>query len=136
MNLCGYLSEVAAFIERACKGEPLIIYGPGNQSRDLLYVKDGVRAICLIIKNKDAYLNKTVHLAGGKLTAIEEIALLVKEVTKSESEIIYLPCKKGIVSGFVLETPELSAAGWLPQVTLKEGLTRTFSWYRELLSRP
>lgn len=134
-NLCGYLSVVATFIERACKGEPLIIYGTGGQSRDFLYVKDAVRAIYLIIKHKDLFMNKTIHLAGGKLTTIKELAVLVKAVANSESEIIHLPCDKSAVPGLALDTPELSAAGWVPEITLKQGLTRTYNWYKQIVPR-
>lgn len=135
-NLCGYLSVVATFIERACKGEPLIIYGTGNQSRDFLFIKDAVRAIYLTIKHKDVFMNKTIHLAGGKLTTIKEIAVLVKTVTNSESEIIHLPCEKSAVPGFILETPELSSIGWAPEFTLEHGLIKTHTWYKQLAARP
>ncbi len=131
-NLCGYLSVVAAFIERAVKGEPLIIYGTGTQARDFLYVKDAVRALYLIIKNKDIYLNQTIHLASGKLTSINDLAILVKKVINSESEIIYLPCEKCIVAGFALETPEITAAGWVPEYNLEQGISRTFAWHQRL----
>ncbi|TLM99287.1 NAD-dependent epimerase/dehydratase family protein, partial [bacterium] len=125
-NLCGYLAVVAAFIERACKGEPLIIYGTGGQSRDFLYVKDAVRAIYLMMTQKDTYLNKTVHLASGQLTAIKDLALLVKAVSGSESEIIHLPCEKNAIPGYALDIQELNATGWSPKFTLEQGLARTF----------
>lgn len=135
-NLCGYLSVVANFIERACKGEPLIIYGTGDQYRDFLYVKDAVRAIYFLMKQRDVFLNKTLHLASGKLTTVKELAVLVKAVIGSESEIIQLPCEKNPITGFVLDTPELSAAGWMPEFCLREGLARTFNWYKQLVLRP
>lgn len=134
-NLCGYLSVVTDFIERACKGEPLIIHGAGKQAANFLYVKDAVRAIFHIIKRKDTFLNKTVHLSAGELIAVEDLAVLVKTLVGSQSEIIQLPCEKRTVSGFVLETTELSAEGWLPQFTLREGLTRTFEWQKHLVPR-
>lgn len=136
LNLCGYSSVVAEFVERACKSEPLIVYGTGSQSRDLIYVKDAVRAIYLIIKNRDNYLYKTIHLAGGKLTSINELAVKVKAITGSESEIIYLPCEKCVVPGIIADTPELAAVGWKPEFTLEQGLRRTVDWYKELLAKP
>lgn len=135
-NLCGYLSVVAAFIKRACKGEPVIIYGTGGQSRDFLYVKDAVRAIYLIMTQKETYLGKTVHLASRQLVTIKELAHLVKLVTRSEVDIIHLPCEKSTIPGFALDTPELAASGWAPEFTLQQGLTRTFNWYKQLISRP
>ena len=48
-----YAAAVPAFIQRALSGEPLTIFGDGEQTRDFVYVKDAVSSLMFAVENND-----------------------------------------------------------------------------------
>jgi len=69
-----YAGVISIFINRALKGEPLIIYGDGKQTRDFIYVKDVVKANILAAESSRAN-GKVFNVARGERTTIVELAL-------------------------------------------------------------
>ncbi len=134
-NIFGYTPVVSAFIDRALRNEPLIIYGTGKQTRDFLYVKDAARAISLCLTRRKAVDGLIISISTGKLTSISELAEIVKQLTGSSSEIIQLPCEKGEQSGIPVDTKlARQVLEWFPTYDINEGLLRTICWYKSLYS--
>ncbi len=134
-NIYGYTPVVSAFIDRALRNEPLIIYGTGEQIRDFIYVKDAVRALSLCITRRKAVQGAVINIASGKLTSICDLAEKIKQLTESTSEIIRLPCEKGEQNGIPVDSRLASRIlEWFPKYTLDEGLLRTICWFKSLSS--
>lgn len=134
-NIYGFKSVISAFIDRALRNEPLIIYGAGNQKRDFLYVKDAAKAIALAISNKEKVEGLSLNIGTGKVTSIIELAEIIKKITGSSSEIINLPADKGELSGAPVDLKYAKEVlGWQPQYSLDDGLKRTVNWYKCLQS--
>ncbi len=119
---------VSNFIVQALRGEDLTMYGDGSQTRSFCYVDDLVRGI-ISLMNKDG-LHNPVNLGNDGEFTVLELAQAVKELTGSNSQIIYKPlplddpCKR---------RPDLTLArkelGYEPQIPLREGLTRTIEYF-------
>lgn len=124
---------VSNFIGQALTGEPITVYGDGTQTRSFQYVSDLVDGIIRLM-GVDYHL--PVNIGNPEEFTIKELAHLVKELTGSESEIVYKPLP---VDDPRRRLPDITLArnllGWNPKVNLREGLVQTIAWYREHLPR-
>jgi len=125
------------FVIPALRGEPLRIYGSGNQVADLIYVIDiaEIMVKALLVEH-DSY--DTIFEAGmGKDISVIEVAKLVIEFAKSKSEIIYCPKRQGedlnaVVKADVSTLKPLEVAAE-NMVSIEEGIRRTIDWYKQQL---
>jgi len=119
---------VSNFLVQAMDDKPLTIYGDGSQTRSFCYVADEVRGILLLL-NSD--WNGPMNIGNPNEFTIAELADIVLEVTGSKSEIVYEPLP---VDDPTQRRPDISLAervlGWRPEIDLREGLRRTYDWYR------
>jgi dTDP-glucose 4,6-dehydratase len=120
------------FISQALAGESLTIYGDGSQTRSFCYVDDLVRGILALVEDGPA---EPVNLGNPDERSIAELARLVLEVTGSDSVIDHreLP-----IDDPKVRCPDISRArellGWVPTVSLEDGLALTVDWFRAGLS--
>jgi UDP-glucuronate decarboxylase len=124
---------VSNFIVQALKGEPITLYGTGSQSRSFCYVDDLVTGMIAMMDQDE--LVGPVNLGNPGEFSILELATLVKELTGSKSEIVFRPLPQ---DDPVRRCPDITLAKeklhWEPAVPLREGLTRTIAYFRELLA--
>ena len=125
---------VSNFIGQALKNEPLTIYGDGSQTRSFQYVSDLIEGI---VRLMGVEFHEPVNLGNPEEKTVLELAVLIKELTKSTSEIIHRPLPTDDPKR---RLPDISRAkkllDWTPKKDLVEGLTETISWYREQLGVP
>ena len=124
-----YAGVISIFINRALKGEPLIIYGDGKQTRDFIYVKDVVKANILAAKSSKAN-GKVFNVARGERTTILELALKIIDATNSSSSIIFDKPRPGDIRDSQADISEIRKLGFKPEYSLEDGLLRTIEWYR------
>jgi len=124
---------VSNFIVQALKGEPITLYGTGSQSRSFCYVDDLVTGMIAMMDQDE--LVGPVNLGNPGEFSILELATLVKELTGSKSEIVFRPLPQ---DDPVRRCPDITLAKeklhWEPAVPLREGLTRTIAYFRELFA--
>ena len=124
---------VSNFIVQALKGEPITIYGDGNQTRSFCYVDDLVTGMIAMMDQDE--LVGPVNLGNPVEFTILELATLVKELTGSKSEIVFQPLPQ---DDPVRRCPDITLAKaklhWEPTVPLRDGLTRTVAFFREMLA--
>lgn len=122
---------VSNFIGQALKGEPLTIYGEGQQTRSFQFVSDLVEGIRRLM---NVQYNQPVNLGNPQEKTVLELALLVKELTGSNSEIVKKPLP---IDDPKRRLPDISRAQelikWTPEKNLVEGLKETIAWYAQEL---
>ena len=85
-----YGMVIPRFIERALSGEPIEIYGDGTQTRCFCHVTDAIQALKGLMD--DAPTSGEIFNVGStNRISITDLAERVKEMTRSESDIVYLP---------------------------------------------
>ena len=112
--------------------------GSLNPIRDLTFVEDTARAFLAVAANETA--GSTLNAGSGKGISIGELAGLVIEVAGSDAEVAGGVDER--VRPDASEVPELvcdssrlrELTGWVPQVSLREGIERTVQWVRENLA--
>jgi len=102
------------------------IWGSGNQSRDLIYIKDAVSAMDIILNN-----NKydTVNVASGVETSIRTLAETLKEISGFTGTLWYNTDRPEGIKNRAIDNSRLKELGWTPKYTLEEALTETYGWY-------
>lgn len=94
-----YGMVIPTLVRQALLGEPLTVYGTGKQTRCFVHVNDVVDALLKLSQNDNA-LGQVINLGSDEEISINELARLVKEITGSPSEILYIPYDKAYQPGF------------------------------------
>jgi dTDP-glucose 4,6-dehydratase len=119
---------VSNFLVQAMQGRPLTVYGDGKQTRSFCYVDDEVRGILALLESDRV---GPVNIGNPAELTILELARAVVEVTGSRSELAFEPLPADDPSQ---RQPDITLArtllGWEPETDLREGLARTYEWYR------
>jgi UDP-glucose 4-epimerase len=118
-----YAAAVPIFIDRACKGEPITIFGDGEQTRDFVYVKDVVAANVFFATQSDR--TGVFNVAYGKRITINDLANTICKQFGSKSEIKHLAERPGDVKHSMAAIEKLQSAGFVPQGSLQKGLEET-----------
>ncbi|HKZ78069.1 MAG TPA: UDP-glucuronic acid decarboxylase family protein [Pyrinomonadaceae bacterium] len=125
---------VSNFIVQALRGEPLTIYGSGQQTRSFCYVDDLVEGLIRLMNTDD--LHQPVNIGNPSEFTIRELAEEVVRACGSDSTVKYLPLPEDDPKQ---RKPDISRAqkllGWNPTVPLREGLEKTVSYFRDTLSK-
>jgi dTDP-glucose 4,6-dehydratase len=123
---------VSNFLYQALTGKPLTIYGDGSQTRSFCYVDDEVRGFLALL---DSDHIGPVNIGNPNEFTVTELATIVREVTHTDSEIVYEPLP---VDDPTQRQPDITLArellGWEPDVQLHAGLVRTAEWMRTVLA--
>ena len=123
---------VTNFISQALRGEPITLYGDGNQTRSFCYVSDEVRGFLAVL---DGSVIGPINVGNEAEFTIRELAELVVELTGSTSEIITVPLPAGREGDPAQRRPDStlirSTLGWIPTVPLREGLAQMIATQRE-----
>jgi dTDP-glucose 4,6-dehydratase len=122
---------VSNFMMQALRGEPLTIYGDGQQTRSFCYVSDLIEGI-LRLSRSDEHL--PTNIGNPVEFTILECAEVVLEVTRSKSEICFEPLPQDDPTR---RKPDISKAksilGWEPQFCLRDGLKLSLDHFRKSL---
>lgn len=114
-----YAAAVAIFSDRALSGEPLVIFGDGEQTRDFIYVGDVVGANLLAAEKGSGVYN----VASGTRITVNDLAREIISAAASKSEIKHAPPRAGDVLHSRGDVTRLKGLGWRPKTTLAEGLS-------------
>ncbi len=119
---------VSNFLAQAMAGEPLTVYGTGEQTRSFCYVADEVRGILALLASDWV---GPMNIGNPEEHTIVELAELVLEVTGSQSKLRFVDLPEDDPTR---RCPDISQArdvlGWSPQVPLRTGVELTYESYR------
>lgn len=123
-----YAAAVPIFIEKALRGEDLTIYGDGGQTRDFIYVKDIAGALSFVVEKPG--VTGVFNAGYGAAMTINELAEGLIKAAGFGSKVIHAAERAGDVRHSRASADKLRAAGWMPQHTLQDGLSRTLEFFR------
>jgi UDP-glucose 4-epimerase len=110
---------VAIFADRLSAGEPVVIYGDGEQSRDFVHVADVVSAILLLGSRREV---GTWNVGSGVATTILRLLAALEAVIRPAVAVEFAPPRPGDVRHSCLVATRLRALGWAPSLDLIAGL--------------
>jgi UDP-glucuronate decarboxylase len=128
--------SVPNFITQALRGEPLTVYGKGDQTRSYCYVSDMVTGLMAVMFHEGDVAGRVYNVGNPDERTILDFALLIRDLCQSKSEIDYRPA---LQDDPARRCPDITRVrteiGWEPRVTLEEGLPKTIEWFRAILER-
>lgn len=123
---------VSNFIVQALRGDPITLYGDGQQTRSFCYVDD-------LIEGMVRMMNQTkeigpMNLGNPAEFTIRELAELVLRLTESKSELVFRPLP---ADDPVRRQPDIAKARaaleWEPTVSLHDGLKETIAYFKKVI---
>lgn len=123
---------VSNFIVQALSGNDITIFGDGSQTRSFCYRDDLVEGFIRLMDAPDE-ITGPINLGNQGEYTIKELAELTLEIVGSKSKLINKPLPPDDPTR---RQPDITLAkkhlGWEPKVPLREGLTKTIEWFRNI----
>lgn len=132
----GHVEEgwISWFMIANLKNLPLTIFGDGTQQRDVLYVGDLCKLIYKEITTKEMW-GKVYNVGGGKknVVSLREVMKIIESLSKKKYEkVSYKDVRLGDQKTYISDLTDLEPY-WKPQVSMKEGFKKAYSWlYKNL----
>ncbi len=125
-NPLGEAGVIAIFCNKIITGEPCIVYGDGEQTRDYVYVEDVKRAnIECILSPNDSY-----NIGTSIETSVNGLIEYLRKASGRDFEVIYEPARDGEVERISLNNNKaIKEINWTPNVMLEEGIKNTWIWF-------
>jgi len=129
-----YSAVIPKFISALQSGEPPVVYGDGEQSRDFTYISNTVKANLLAATSESAPGNIYNIACGGQFT-LNTLLETLREIIGVDTKARYDPARKGdILHSFADISKAEEDLNYKPEVGFKEGLKRTVEWFSDKLN--
>jgi UDP-glucuronate decarboxylase len=123
---------VSNFIRQAITGEPITIFGDGDQTRSFCYRDDLVDGLIRLMENDKNFIGP-VNIGNPDEFTIRELAEQIINQVNSKSEIVYRPLPDDDPKQ---RKPDITLANktlnWEPKTSLSEGLKKTINWFKTI----
>jgi len=122
---------IPLMITNLLQGEPIPIYGKGENVRDWLYVEDNCKAIDIILHK--GTIGEAYNVGGdGEMKNIALARNVLSMMGKDVSSIKFVQDRPGHDYRYALDNSKIETKlGWNPSVKIEEGLQNTIQWYKE-----
>ncbi|WP_018131688.1 NAD-dependent epimerase/dehydratase family protein [Effusibacillus pohliae] len=119
------------FLKAVLQGQPIPVYGNGQQTRDFTYVTDVVEANVQAMNWQEH--GNVFNIGGAERASVLEVLDVIREVTGRQVEIEWLPRQSGDPLCTWADISLVSRKlGYHPQVTLRQGLAKEWEYIREI----
>ena len=132
-----YGMVIPRLVQQALAGEPLTVYGDGSQTRSFTSVSDVVPALIALAEKPEA-VGQVFNIGNDYEISITDLALLIKKVTRSSSEIVYVPYDIAYQEGFEdmqRRVPDISKArqiiGFQPRMGIEQIVEAVVEYYNK-----
>ncbi len=127
---------VPNFLQQALNGQPLTVYGDGEQTRSFCYVDDLIDGIYRLLLSDE---HEPVNIGNPHETSILELATLINQLTGNDAGVVFKPRQRGLGDP-QRRQPDItrvrSTLSWEPRVSLREGLEQTIAFFKDRIGEP
>jgi GDP-L-fucose synthase len=111
------------------ESDSVTLWGSGTPRREFMHSDDLGRACVFLLENYDDEI--AVNVGVGEDISIKELAVLIRKVVGFEGEIKWDSSKPDGTPRKLLDVTRLEALGWKAQISLDEGIRKTYQWFIE-----
>ena len=136
-----YGMVIPNFVTQALLGKDITVFGDGSQSRCFTHVNDVVGALMRLIEHPQA-VGEVYNIGSAQEVTILQLAEKIKEITKSNSRIVFVPYDEAYEEGFedmMRRVPDISKAngliGYQPTIMLDEIIRSVVEYQASKLER-
>ena len=127
-----YAAVIPVFLAAALNGTRAPLNGDGGHTRDFTYIENVVNANLLAAERPEAN-GWPINVGAGERTSLLTLLELIREVTGAAVEIEHREARAGDVRDSLADLSRgARLLGYAPTITLREGLRRTWNWFREV----
>jgi nucleoside-diphosphate-sugar epimerase len=124
-----YSAVIPKFATRLQKGQSLVVYGDGEQSRDFTYIDNVVGANLLALKAEGA-AGRVINVGCGESLTLNRLIRFLEEILRVQAVVDYQPPRRGDVRHSLADISlARDVFGYQPIVTVREGLRRTVEFF-------
>jgi UDP-glucose 4-epimerase len=129
-NAGTYAGIIPIVVGRAMRGEPIEIYGDGEQTRDFVFVRDTADAAVAVFANPGTR-GRIINIASGEEVSVNVLVRELLDVLGAEVPVVHVAPRAGDVRRH-LASIDLARdlIGYAPATSLRQGLVETVGWYR------
>ncbi len=106
----------------------MVVWGSGSPRREFLHVDDLAAACVFLLQNYDS--PEIINVGTGKDVSIRELAELICEIVGFKGELSWDASQPDGTPRKLLDISKIESLGWGPQISLREGIARTYEWFR------
>lgn len=120
---------ISIFCEQVAKGETLVVYGDGTQTRDFVYVDDVVEANLLGLRDD---VTGIINVSTGTGISLNDLMNTLEEITNTTINREYQEPRIGDIKHSLLSTEKASKVlGYAPTWSLRDGLEKTYHYVKD-----
>ena len=114
---------------------PVMLWGSGEPKREFLYVEDLARAVRFVLETPEEDLgevapDRMLNVGVGEDLSINELMALIQEVVGHDGPVEHDRSKPDGTPRKLVDTSRMDALGWSAETSLREGVEKTYDWYR------
>jgi GDP-L-fucose synthase len=107
------------------------LWGSGTPKREFLHVDDLAKAVLVCLEKYDS--DQPINIGTGEDLEIKELAKKIAKASGFTGEIIWDKSRPDGTPRKVLNIRKISDLGWLPSISIDQGITSTLDWYKNNL---
>lgn len=117
-------------VAKAKDGDTLVVWGNGEEERDLLYVDDLVRFVGMALEKSD-YPFGIFNVGLGRSISVRGLVEKIIQISEKKIGMTFDTSKPTMATKVALDTSKANKHfGWSPQISLEEGIRKTLGWYQ------
>lgn len=122
------------FIRALLQGEPITLFGDGEQSRSNTFIDDCVQGILLTYERPDRSIGEIFNLGGGEVVTIKQVLNILEELLDKRFKISFSPARPGDQHSTAADIRKIQhLLGYVPTTSVATGLQAQVEWQRRLL---
>ncbi|MDR3164753.1 MAG: GDP-L-fucose synthase [Synergistaceae bacterium] len=123
---------IPALIRKVCEAKErgdkhVIIWGTGSALREFMHVDDAADACVFLMENYRS--NEAINVGTGNEVSILDLTKMIVRIAEFGGDVVTDPSKPDGMPRRLVDSSKLSSLGWRPQITLEDGLRRTYEDY-------
>jgi GDP-L-fucose synthase len=123
---------IAKFHQARVLEKPFVtVWGSGKPKREFLFVDDLAEACHLVLDKYDS--DEPINIGYGEDISIGDLAHLISDIIGFSGEIQFDTSKPDGTPRKLLDSRKINSLGWKPRTALKDGIARTYEWYKKSL---
>jgi len=121
---------IAKFHQARVLEKPFVtVWGSGKPKREFLFVDDLAEACHLVLDKYDS--DEPINIGYGEDISIGDLAHLISDIIGFSGEIQFDTSKPDGTPRKLLDSRKVNSLGWKPRTALKDGIAKTYEWYKK-----
>lgn len=105
------------------------LWGDGSARREFLHVDDLAEACYTCMRDYDS--PEPINVGTGEDVTIKELSNIISNIVRYPGETIWDTSKPNGTPRKVLDVSKIKSLGWEPKISLKDGIEKTYEWYKD-----